>query len=63
MGIETSVYSAEQLKEVSIELVNKANSLRDQVAQDENGVFKLSSSRDEILNKSQKYMSKTHPNT
>ena len=49
MGIETSVYSAEQLKEVSIELVNKANSLRDQVAQDENGVFKLSSSRDEIL--------------
>lgn len=49
MGISTEKYSAQELFEVSMLLADRANELRGKVKEDENGVFVLSSSKDEIL--------------
>lgn len=49
MGYQTETYSAQELKETTEILITRCNNLRKTVSQDENGVFKLSSSREDIL--------------
>jgi len=49
MGIETTEYSTEELKQTCEVLMTRVNALRKQVAEDENGIFQLSITRENIL--------------
>lgn len=48
MGYETRMYSKEELYELTLELVIRANELREELPEDESGVFKYSRDKAEV---------------